>query len=141
MAAPSGGFCPAGSSGGNGVSVFMFQRILIAVWGLNITTSWTAVSTFTWRSGVMLSRIQKLLPCVPTTISSSLITRSRMEVAGMFNLSVCQCSPASNETYTAFSEPANNNPFFTASSRTVLMGSFGSPTTIFFHVAPPSLVL
>ena len=33
-----------------------------------------------------------------TTRSSSLITRSRIDVAGMFSRSDCQCSPSSNDT-------------------------------------------
>ena len=39
MIAPSGGFCAAGSSGGSGVSVFVFQRTRIAVCGLNRNAS------------------------------------------------------------------------------------------------------
>ena len=97
MIAPSGGFCPAGSSGGSGVSVFRFQSNRMAVCGLNRTTSPSA-SGWSWRSGVMSSRIQKPRPCVPTTRSSSLMTRSRIDVAGMFSRSDCQSSPSSNET-------------------------------------------
>ena len=35
MIAPSGGFCPAGSSTGHGMSVLVFQRTRHAVVGLN----------------------------------------------------------------------------------------------------------
>ena len=59
MMAPSGGFSPAGSSGGKGVSGFMFQRTRIAFCGFN-----KAVSLFTLicLSGLILSKIQKLRP-------------------------------------------------------------------------------
>ena len=98
MMAPSGGFGAAGSSGGSGVSVFVFQRTRHAVCGLNSTTSCGAVDASIWRSGVMSSRIQIPRPCVPTTRSSSLITRSRTDEAAMFSRSDCQWSPSSNET-------------------------------------------
>ena len=39
MIAPSGGFGAVGSSGGSGVSVFMFQRTRSAGCGLNRITS------------------------------------------------------------------------------------------------------
>ena len=44
MIAPSGGFGAVGSSGGSGVSVFVFQRTRHAVCGLNSTTSCCAVA-------------------------------------------------------------------------------------------------
>ena len=99
MMAPSGGFWPAGSSGGSGVSVFLFQRTRQACWGANRWTSAAADGRRRiCRSGVMSSRIQNDRPCVPTTRSSSLMTRSRIEVAGMLRRSDCQWSPSSNET-------------------------------------------
>ena len=85
----------------------------------------------TWRSGVMSSRIQNERPWVPTTRSSSLTTRSRMDVAGMLRRSDCQCSPSSNETYTARSVPAKSRPLRTGSSRTALtMPPSGMPLVI-----------
>ena len=93
-----------------------------------------------WRKGVISSKIQKLRPCVPTTISSSFITKSLILVAGIFSLNDCQFSPSSKDTYTAFSEPANNNPLREGSSRTVLIGSLGKPLTISFQFFPPSFV-
>ena len=44
MIAPSGGLGATGSSGGSGVSVFMFQRTRIAVCGLNNTAVSFAVA-------------------------------------------------------------------------------------------------
>ena len=99
MIAPSGGFSPPGSSGGSGVSVFMFHRTRVAVCGLKRTASAAAAAlASSWRSGVMSSRIQKPRPCVAATRSSSLMMRSRTEVAGMFSRSDCQWSPSSKET-------------------------------------------
>ena len=110
------------------------------VWGLNKMVSFLTKSIEICRKGVILSKIQKLRPCVPTTISSSFITKSRMEVAGIFWRSDCQFSPSSNDTKIALSDPANNNPFRVGSSLIVLIGSFGKPFTISCQVFPPSLV-
>src|SRR3982750_1413522 len=100
-----------------------------------------SVFRFNCRRDDILSRIQKLLPCVPTTMSSSFITRSLMEVAGIFNRRDCQLAPSSKETNTALSLPANNNPFLLGSSRTVLIGSSGNPLVISVHDLPALVVL
>ena len=89
----------------------------------------------------MLSRIQNDRPCVPTTRSSPLIARSRIDVAGMFNRSESHVAPSSSDTYTACSVPANSSPPCCVSSRTVLtMPPSGMPWTISVHVFPRSVV-
>ena len=65
MIAPSGGFCPAGSSGGSGVSVFLFHRTRVAACGANRCAAAPTTAVVTCRSGVMSSRIQNDRPCVP----------------------------------------------------------------------------
>ena len=62
------------------------------------------------RSGSMSSRIQNDRPCVPTAMSSSLSTRSRIDVAGMLRRSDDQWSPSSNETQTCVSDPGEEQP-------------------------------
>ena len=98
MTAPSGGFGAVGSSGGSGVSVFMFQRTRIAVLRLEEERGRPPVAASTCRSGVMSSRIQNARPCVATTRSSPLNAMSRTDVGGRFSCSDCQWSPSSNET-------------------------------------------
>ena len=58
MIAPSGGFCPAGSSGGSGVSVLLFHSNRER--GLRLEQDDVARASSSWicRSGVMSSRIQ-----------------------------------------------------------------------------------
>src|ERR1043166_1765464 len=99
MMAPSGGFDAPGSSGGMGVSGYLADRKRIAVAGLNSVNAADDVFAASWRSGSMSSRIQNDRPCVPTAMSSSLSTRSRIDVAGMFSRSDDQWSPSSNETH------------------------------------------
>ena len=94
MIAPSGGSSPLGSSGGMGVSLFVFQRIRSAVCGAKRWTSRPTSASVTSRSGWMSSRIQNPRPCVATTRSSPLTTRSRIDVTGMFRRSGCQSSPS-----------------------------------------------
>src|SRR5215468_6670822 len=98
MIAPSGGFWPYGSSGGSGVSVYLLQRKRYAAAGLNNTASLDAVFSLSCRNGSTSSRIQNERPWVPTTMSSSLMMRSLIDVAGMLRRSDDQWSPSSNET-------------------------------------------
>src|SRR6185369_16033061 len=97
MIAPSGGFWPYGSSGGNGVSVYLLQRKRYAAAGLNSDTSLDAVAAVICRSAATSSRIQNERPWVPTAMSSSLTTRSLIDVAGMLSRSDDQWSPSSND--------------------------------------------
>src|SRR6185437_2631103 len=139
--APSGGFWPAGSSLGNGVSEFISQRTRYVEPGLyNIAFCFTT-SALICRNGVILSNIQKERPCVATIRSLSFIVKSRIDVAGIFNRNDCQCSPSSKDTSVFVSEPANNKPLRMGSSFTTFIGSSGNPFTISFHVLPPSVVL
>ncbi len=64
MIAPSGGFWPVGSSGGSGVSVFVFHRTRHAVVRLEESIASGDATLSIWRSGVMSSRIQNPRPCV-----------------------------------------------------------------------------
>src|SRR5260370_465239 len=82
MIAPSGGFWPAGSSGGSGVSVFTFQRTRIAHCGSKRGVSAAATLSIICRREKMSSRIQNERPWVPTTMSSPWITRARVDQAG-----------------------------------------------------------
>ena len=85
----------------------------------------------------MLSMIQIDRPCVPITRSSSLITRSRIDEAGMFIRSDCQLAPSSAENTTSRSVPANSSPGFFGSSRTTLTGPIGlMPETMRVQVRP-----
>ena len=142
MIAPSGGFSPAGSSGGIGVSVFLFQRKRVTCCGANsAVTAARGGAAAICSNAVMSSKIQKLRPCVPSTMSSSLMTRSRIDVAGMFMRSDCQWSPSSKETDTCVSEPAKSKPRRLGSSRTTLMiAPLSSPMTISVQLFPPSRV-
>ena len=98
MIAPSGGFMPVGSSTGQGMSVLVFHGTRQAVVGLKRIAACPSDAASIWRSGVMSSRIQNPRPWVATTRSSSFTMRSRIEEAGRFRRSDCQCTPSSNET-------------------------------------------
>ena len=62
MTAPSGGFGAVGTSTGSGVSPFTSHRARIAGAGSNSLTSVRCAPVPSWRSGVMLSRIQSERP-------------------------------------------------------------------------------
>ena len=139
---PSGGLGAAGSSGGRGVSVFLFQRTRSALAGAKRCAPASRTAGSSCRSGVTLSRIQNPRPCVPATRSSSFTTRSRTDVAGMFTRSDCQRSPPSNETQTCRSVPAYSRSLRFGSSRTAFtIPSFsGIPAVTCAQVFPPSRV-
>ena len=98
MIAPFGGFSANGSSFGSGVPCSLGAGRLTPADGLKRIASAPAVFASSWRRALMSSIAQKPRPCVATIRSSSLIARSRIDVAGRFNRSDCQLSPSSNET-------------------------------------------
>ena len=110
MIAPSGGFWPRGLVGRQRRVGVLAPAKRGRRRRLEQRRVGDAVVAAICRNGVMSSRIQNARPCVPTTMSSSLITRSRIDVAGMFSRSDCQWSPSSNEKQTCVSLPANSSP-------------------------------
>ena len=79
--------------------------------------------SFSWCSGVRLSRIQNERPCVESTRSLCAILMSVTGVTGRFNWNDCQCAPLSNEMYIPNSVPAYSSPARSGSSRTTRVGS------------------
>ncbi len=84
MTTPSGGLGAAGSSGGSGVSVFLFHRNRHAWAGRNRYAGARAISGVICRNGVMSSSIQNPRPCVPAIeigiLDDQISNRSRRHV-------------------------------------------------------------
>ena len=78
MIAPSGGFCPTGSSGGSGVSVFLFQRTRHARCGLNSVRLGDGVRESGAAARCRRGSRSRGRACA-TTRSSSWTTRSRID--------------------------------------------------------------
>src|SRR5665213_3517486 len=100
--APSGGFSPVAISGGHGVGGFISLRMRIAVAVEYRNTLSFASEEEIWRRGVTLSRIMKPRPCVPAMRSSSLMARSRIEAAGMFNVSLIHISEPTRQAENSY---------------------------------------